>query len=47
MLVRLLVELDVFSVFPIMNWQRKIQYYLILSAMILINEVITQYYYLK
>ena len=37
MLVRLLVEVDMFSVFPITDWKKKEkQYSLILSAMILI-----------
>ena len=36
MLVRLLVEVDMFSVFPIMDWKKKKQYSLILSAAILI-----------
>ena len=36
MLVRLLVKVDMFSVFPIMDWQRKKQYSMILNAAILI-----------
>ena len=32
MLVRLLVEIDMFSIFPITDWKKK-QYSLILSAM--------------
>ena len=37
MLVRLLVEVDLFSVFPITDWKKeKKQYSLILNAMILV-----------
>ena len=37
MLVRLLVEVDMFSVFPLMDWKKKKKLYsLILSATILI-----------
>ena len=43
MLVRLLVESEMLSVFPIMDWKKKKkQYSLILSATILIYEVRTQ-----
>ena len=43
MLVRFLVEVDMFSVSPIMDWKKKKkQYSLILSATILFNEVLTQ-----
>ena len=36
MLVRVLVEIDKFSVSPIMDWKKKKQYSLVLSATILI-----------
>ena len=42
MLVRLLVEVDVFSFFLIMDWKKKKTYSLILRATILFNEVLTQ-----
>ena len=37
-----IVEVDMFSVFPIMDMQIKTQYTLIISSMVIIHNTITQ-----
>ena len=42
MLVRLLVEVDMFSVSPIMDWKKKKKFFDIKCHKFLYNEVLTQ-----